>query len=84
VKKIIHPARDTGQVIVRFLKLLEASVVKTFSPGVQCSPGLIGYSKEIRFGSVYTGGVTPVPIPNTEVKPSKADGSVLVRACESR
>ncbi len=39
---------------------------------------------EICFGSIYTGGDTPVPIPNTEVKPSKADGSVLVRACESR
>ncbi len=36
------------------------------------------------FGSIYTGGDTPVPIPNTEVKPSKVDGSVLVRVCESR
>ena len=30
------------------------------------------------------GGETPVPIPNTAVKPSKADGSVVVRLCESR
>ena len=41
-------------------------------------------SKRYEIGSVYTGGETPVPIPNTEVKTSKADGSVLVRVCESR
>ena len=29
-------------------------------------------------------GVTPVPIPNTEVKPSSADGTWLVTARESR
>ena len=27
---------------------------------------------------------TPVPIPNTAVKPFRADGSVVVRLCESR
>ena len=31
-----------------------------------------------------TGGVTPVPIPNTEVKPSKADDTAAVRQWESR
>ena len=36
------------------------------------------------YWSAYTEGETPVPIPNTEVKPLRADGSVFVRACESR
>src|SRR2546425_7881442 len=31
-----------------------------------------------------TGGATPVPIPNTEVKPSRADGTALATAWESR
>src|SRR5262245_40425040 len=30
------------------------------------------------------GGATPVPIPNTEVKPSWADGTALATAWESR
>src|SRR3990170_6621940 len=32
----------------------------------------------------YTGGVTPVPIPNTEVKPSRADDTMTERSWESR
>ena len=32
----------------------------------------------------YDEGVTPVPIPNTEVKPFSADGTWLVTARESR
>src|SRR5215510_3914198 len=32
----------------------------------------------------YGGGVTPVPIPNTEVKPSRADGTWQETAWESR
>ena len=31
-----------------------------------------------------TGGATPVPIPNTAVKPSRADGTALVTVRESR
>ena len=31
-----------------------------------------------------TGGVTPVPIPNTEVKPSRADGTAWATVWESR
>ena len=31
-----------------------------------------------------TGGATPLPIPNRDVKPSRADGTVLVTAWESR
>ncbi len=32
----------------------------------------------------HTGGATPVPIPNTEVKPSRADDTAAVRLWESR
>jgi hypothetical protein len=32
----------------------------------------------------YFGGVTPVPIPNTEVKPTRADGTAREAARESR
>jgi hypothetical protein len=31
-----------------------------------------------------SGGVTPVPIPNTAVKPSSADGTALATMWESR
>lgn len=33
---------------------------------------------------VLAGGATPVPIPNTEVKPSKADDTAAARQWESR
>ena len=47
--------------------------------------GLTFYIKLFfKFGSVFTGGATPVPIPNTVVKPSKADGTAFVRTWESR
>src|SRR5262249_14301876 len=36
------------------------------------------------FSGGYIGGVTPVPIPNTEVKPSRADGTPRETARESR
>ena len=39
---------------------------------------------ESRIWSAHTEGETPVPIPNTAVKPFRADGSVVVRLCESR
>ena len=32
----------------------------------------------------YFGGVTPVPIPNTEVKPTRADGTAREAVWESR
>ena len=38
----------------------------------------------IRFLGGYTGGVTPVPIPNTEVKPLRVDGTARVAVWESR
>ena len=37
-----------------------------------------------RFPGGHRRGVTPVPIPNTEVKPSTADGTAWVTAWESR
>ena len=38
----------------------------------------------IIFPGDYSEGVTPVPIPNTEVKPLSADGTVWATAWESR
>ncbi len=38
----------------------------------------------ISFPVVMAEGATPVPIPNTEVKPSSADGTALVTVWESR
>ena len=37
-----------------------------------------------RFSGDFVGRVTPVPIPNTEVKPAGADGTARVTAWESR
>ena len=37
-----------------------------------------------RVSGGYIEGVTPVPIPNTEVKPSRADGTPRETAWESR
>lgn len=39
---------------------------------------------QAKIWSAHTEGETPVPISNTEVKPLRADGSVVVRLCESR
>ena len=36
------------------------------------------------FSGDFVGRVTPVPIPNTEVKPAGADGTARVTAWESR
>ena len=38
----------------------------------------------MNFPGGYTDGDTPLPIPNREVKPIWADGTVLVTAWESR
>ncbi len=43
---------------------------------------MINVFKDVPGG--LTGGATPVPIPNTEVKPSKADDTAAVRQWESR
>ena len=37
-----------------------------------------------RIPGACSGGVTPVPIPNTEVKPSSADGTYWATSWESR
>ena len=42
----------------------------------------IRYSE--KFSGDHTGGDTPVPIPNTVVKPSRAYGTALATAWESR
>ena len=39
---------------------------------------------ENRFSGDFVGRVTPVPIPNTEVKPAGADGTARETAWESR
>ncbi len=36
------------------------------------------------FPGDFSGGATPVPIPNTEVKPSSADGTARATLWESR
>ncbi len=38
----------------------------------------------LEFPGGYTAGVTPVPIPNTVVKPRRADDTALVTAWERR
>ena len=38
----------------------------------------------IKISGDFSGGVTPVPIPNTVVKPSSADGTALATMWESR
>src|SRR5262249_12346078 len=47
-----------------------------------------GKPAQRRFANKFPGGhrgrVTPVPIPNTEVKPATADGTACVGAWESR
>ena len=47
-------------------------------------PSHAGLSTIQRVPGGITGGATPVPIPNTEVKPSKADDTAAVRQRESR
>src|SRR5215470_10512393 len=49
---------------------------------MQCR-GAFHWAREKNSGG-YFGGVTPVPIPNTEVKPSRADGTPRETAWESR
>ena len=38
----------------------------------------------MNFSGGYAGGAAPVPIPNTEVKPSRADGTAGATLWESR
>ena len=42
------------------------------------------YKKPLRFSGDHSGGETPVPIPNTAVKPARADGTPLFPGLESR
>ena len=38
----------------------------------------------MNFSGNFTGRATPVPIPNTEVKPIEVDGTMVTRPWESR
>ena len=42
------------------------------------------YQNSINFPGDYGGGVPPVPIPNTAVKPSSADGTWIEGSWESK
>ena len=42
------------------------------------------FSLQLKFFGDFSEGVTPVPIPNTVVKPLSADGTALVTVWESR
>ena len=44
----------------------------------------IGFLRDLRLLGNITEGATPVPIPNTAVKPFKVDGTIVVRLWESR
>ena len=44
----------------------------------------VQYLMTYKVSGGYTGGETPVPIPNTEVKPSRADGTLCFVGGESR
>src|SRR5436853_5511329 len=46
-----------------------------FSTHFISTPQLTSCSYRTRFSGGYIGGAPPVPIPNTEVKPSRADGT---------
>ena len=41
-------------------------------------------TSQLSFSGIYVEGVTPLPIPNREVKPPGADGTMWVTAWESR
>src|SRR5687767_9342427 len=54
-------------------------------PAEQSNPqSEIRTPKSHRFSGDFVGRVTPVPIPNTEVKPAGADGTARVTVWESR
>src|ERR1041385_2250384 len=48
---------------------------------VDCSPSTVGC---FQVSGGFAGGATPVPISNTEVKPSRADGTAGETLWESR
>ncbi len=50
----------------------------------ECNEADAPQAKPHRFLGGYAEGVTPVPIPNTEVKPLRADDTARVAVWESR
>ena len=68
---------------VEVLRDQQTALPVRFPPFVRLSDG----SSRLLISKVcggYIGGVTPVPIPNTEVKPTRADGTAREAVWESR
>ena len=57
---------------------------KTKVPRPKTDYNLTPSDSNPKFSGDFVGRVTPVPIPNTEVKPAGADGTARVTAWESR
>ena len=64
------------------LRSSRADIWRAASEGPQATK--IPPLRRIKFPGGHRRGVTPVPIPNTEVKPSTADGTAWETAWESR
>ena len=62
---------------------MEARVGRKSLTSLDASPVLVDTSR-LHFSGGYTGGVTPDPIPNSEVKHSRADGTARSFLWESR
>ena len=65
--------------------MLALAIEFTGVPGSSDPPVFrsFAHGRRRRFGG-HSGGETPGPIPNPEVKPSSADGTALVTGWESR
>jgi hypothetical protein len=66
------------------LLVLLARTKDEFRPSERSERTSSSYVYRFNLPGDHTGGATPVPIPNTAVKPSKANGTALVREWESR
>ena len=58
------------------------SFARSYPGSVWLQPDLMGSRKQVPGG--HRSRATPVPIPNTEVKPATVDGTVWETAWESR
>jgi hypothetical protein len=70
----------------RLRDVVPAGHKQRYAPA-RCDEGNAAYDqkpKSKEFLGGYAEGVTPVPIPNTEVKPLRADGTARVAVWESR
>ena len=69
------------------LVLLRSVIVRSVFPGATKQSGLQQSLDTFTYANILggdSGGVTPVPIPNTVVKPAYVDGTALERVWESR